>query len=327
MSKNRMAVAALAAGTLLLAGCGSGQIGDTGGGRTDPNNRNLALITGMRGEPFYTSMECAAKAEAKASGYQLNAQAPEKFEQAEQSRMLTGVIGTRPGAVIISPADDKALAAPLRQAKDNGIQIVEVDTALEDRSIAVSSLSSDNYAGGTLAGQTLARLVGDKPGSVLALNTKAGTSTTDERAKGFEEEIARHPNLTLLPTQYTENEPATAAQIVSATLASTPDLVGVFGTNLNTGEGAGTALANGGKSGQVQLVGFDASPKQVEDLRNGQVQALIAQDPATIGREGVKRAIAAIKGQPVERETRTKMIALTRDTMQQQAQYFYKAQC
>ncbi|GGI72775.1 sugar ABC transporter substrate-binding protein [Saccharopolyspora subtropica] len=319
---------ALALGTaLLLAGCGSGQIGDTGGGQTDPNNKNLALITGMRGEPFYVSMECAAQQEAAAQGYQLNAQAPEKFEQAEQSQILGSVVSTRPGAVIIAPTDDKALAAPLQQAKNNGIQVVEVDTALQDRSIAVASLSSDNYAGGKLAAQTLAHLVGGRSGSVLALNTKAGTSTTDERAKGFEEEIAKHPNLRLLPTQYTDNEPATAAQIVSATLAANPDLVGVFGTNLNTGEGAATALANAGRSGQVQLVGFDTSPKQVEDLRNGRVQALIAQNPARIGQEGVRRAIAAIKGQPVERETRTEMIAITRDNMDQQSQYFYKSHC
>ncbi|CAM05403.1 monosaccharide ABC transporter substrate-binding protein (CUT2 family) [Saccharopolyspora erythraea NRRL 2338] len=323
MRRHILAVASV----LLLAGCGSGQIGDTGGGQTDPNNRNLALLTGMRGEPFYVSMECAAKQQAAAAGYNINAQAPEKFEQAEQSQMLTGIIGTRPGAVIIAPTDDKALAAPLQQAKNNGVQVVEVDTALEDRSIAVASLSSDNYAGGKLAAQTLAQLTGGKPGAVLALNTKAGTSTTDERAKGFEEEIAKHPNLRLLPTQYTENEPATAAQIVSATLAANPDLVGVFATNLNTGEGAGTALANAGRSGQVQLVGFDASPKQVEDLRNGRVQALIAQDPAAIGREGVDRAIAAIKGQPVERETRTNMIAITKDNMQAQSQYFYKSEC
>lgn len=317
---------ALGAAALLLAGCGTGQIGESGGS-TDPNNKNLAMITGMRGEPFYVSMECAAKEAAAAQGYQINVQAPEKFEQAEQSQILGGVISSKPGAVIIAPTDDKALAAPLKQAKNNGIKVVEVDTALQDRSIAVSSLSSDNYEGGKLAARTLVKLLDGKTGSVLALNTKAGTSTTDARAKGFEDEIEKHPGLTLLPTQYTKNEPATAAQIVSSTLASAPDLVGVFGTNLNTGEGAGTALANAGKSGEVQLVGFDASPKQVDDLRNGRVQALIAQDPAQIGQKGVDRAIAAIKGEQVERETKTKMISITKDDMEQKKQFFYKSQC
>lgn len=317
---------ALGAAALLLAGCGTGQIGDSGGG-TDPNNKNLAMITGMRGEPFYVSMECAAKEAAAAQGYQINVQAPEKFEQSEQSQILGGIISSKPGAVIIAPTDDQALAAPLRQAKNNGIKVVEVDTALQDRSIAVSSLSSDNYEGGKLAAQTLVKLLDGKPGSVLALNTKAGTSTTDARAKGFEDEIKKHPELKLLPTQYTKNEPATAAQIVSSTLAATPDLVGVFGTNLNTGEGAGTALANAGKSGDVQLVGFDASPKQVDDLRNGRVQALIAQDPAQIGQKGVDRAIAAIKGEQVERETKTEMVSITEDDMEQKKEFFYKSQC
>ncbi|GAA4886520.1 ABC transporter substrate-binding protein [Saccharopolyspora cebuensis] len=321
-------IAALLTGALLLTGCGSGQIGDTGGAATDPGNERLVLITGMRGEPFYVSMECAAEAEAAAQGYELNAQAPERFEQAEQSQILGSAISTRPGAVIIAPTDDQALAAPLRQAKNNGIQVVEVDTALADRSIAVSSLSSDNYAGGRLAARTLAELTAGRPGSVLALNTKAGTSTTDARVAGFEDEIREHhPHLTLLPSQYTDNEPATAAQVVSATLGAHPDLVGVFGSNLNTGEGAATALANAGRSGDVPLVGFDASPKQVEDLRNGRVQALIAQDPARIGREGVRRAIAAIKGEPVERETKTPMIALTRDTMDEQSEFFYRSRC
>ena len=91
--------------------------------------------------------------------------------------------------------------------------------------------------------------------------------------------------------------------------------------------GAGTALANAGKSAKVQLVGFDASPKQVEDLRAGRVQALIAQDPGQIGRQGVDQAIAAIKGEPVQRETKTKMIPITKDDMQQQKQYFYKSEC
>lgn len=319
----RTTIALALATTFVLTACGTGQIGDGGGTRSD----SLALITGMRGEPFYVSIECAAKEQAAKAGVELNAQAPEQFEQAEQARILNSMAGAQPGAIIIAPTDDKALATPLQQAKDNGVEIVEVDTALQDRSIAKASLSSDNYAGGQLAARTLADLVGGKEGSVLALNTKAGTSTTDARAQGFEDEIARHGNLSLLRTQYTKNEPATAAEIVSATLSAHPDLVGVFGTNLNTGEGAATALANADKSGEVALVGFDASPKQVEDLRAGRVQALIAQDPATIGREGVNRAIAALEGKPVDRETKTDMIALTQDNMREKAQYFYKSHC
>jgi ribose transport system substrate-binding protein len=215
----------------------------------------------------------------------------------------------------------------MKQLKDAGIKVVEVDTKLQDTSIAASSISSNNEQGGEKAAETLAKLVGDKPGSVLVLNTKAGTSTTDARAKGFETAIKKYPNLKYLGQQYTDNEPDQAASKVTATLSANPDLIGVFATNLNTGEGAATGLRNAGKTGAVNLVGFDASPKQVQDLNAGVVQALIAQDPGTIGKNGVEQAIAAIEGKTVKRDIETDLVAITKADAQANQKYFYKQSC
>ena len=83
----------------------------------------------------------------------------------------------------------------------------------------------------------------------------------------------------IIGVQYDNDDPAKAASIVSATLSAHPDLKGIFATNLFSAEGAATALRQRGKLGQVKIVGFDAGPKQVRDLRGGVVQALIAQKP------------------------------------------------
>ena len=139
--------------------------------------------------------------------------------------------------------------------------------------------------------------------------------------------MRRHPGITYLGQEYTDNQPAVAAQKVTAKLASDPDLAAVFATNLNTGEGAATGLRNAGKTDQVRLVGFDASPKQIEGMRSGEVTALIAQDPATIGRDGVQQVVAAIEGKPVQREIQTDLVAITRDDMDSKSQYFYKTSC
>jgi ribose transport system substrate-binding protein len=77
----------------------------------------------------------------------------------------------------------------------------------------------------------------------------------------------------------------------------------------------------------VKLVGFDASPNQVEDLRAGEVSALIAQDPAAIGRQGVQQVVAAIEGRPTQREIQTDLVAITQADMAQKEQYFYKTAC
>ncbi|MBW4716510.1 ABC transporter substrate-binding protein [Saccharothrix obliqua] len=315
---------ALLGAALLLTACGGGQIGDTGGGQ---DAKRMVLIPGVAAEPFYISLECGFREAAGAAGYVVDVQAPAKFDSTQQTPIVTGVLANKPGAVLIAPTDDKAMAGPMKQLKDAGIKVVEVDTKLEDTSVAVSSISSDNAQGGQLAARTLARLVGDRPGSVLVLNTKAGTSTTDARAKGFEDEVRKFPNLKYIGQQYTDNEPDQAASKVTATLAANPDLVGVFATNLNTGEGAATGLRNAGRTGEVQLVGFDASPKQVADLRGGVVQALIAQDPATIGRTGVEQAIAALEGRHVQRDVSTDLVALTKDDMAANEKFFYKQRC
>jgi ribose transport system substrate-binding protein len=318
---------AVLATTALLSACG-GQVGDTGGGEAPQvDNKNLVLVTGTQNEPFYISMRCGAQAAAQKAGYQLDVQEPAKFDATLQTEKVNAIATNPPAALIIAPTDENAMRAPIQQVKNKGSKIVEVDTKLADRSVAVSSISSNNTQGGKLAAQTMAELVGDESGSVLILDTIAGTSTTAQRAKGFEEELKKHPNLKSIGIQFTQNEPAQAAQEVTAAVASTPDLIGVFATNLNTGEGAATGLRNTGKIGEVNLVGFDASPAEVDGLRKGEFQALIAQDPAAIGRQGVEQAVAAIEGKPVTREISAELHAITEDNIEESEQYFYKQQC
>ncbi|MEV6773801.1 ABC transporter substrate-binding protein [Nocardia sp. NPDC051030] len=306
----------------LVAGCG-GSVNNSG----DTHPKNLVLIPGVANEPFYISMQCGAQAEAKQLGYTLDTQAPTQFDASLQTPVLTGVIANKPGAILIAPTHAQAMASPIKQAKDAGIKVIEVDTALEDTSIALSSIASDNVKGGQLAAQTLAKLVGEK-GPVLVINTKAGTSTTDQRAQGFEAELkSKYPGMTPLGVQYNNNEAAQAASIVTATLAAHPDLAGIFATNLSSAEGAATGLRNAGKLGQVKVVGFDASPKQVQDLKDGTVQALITQNPGDIGKQGVDQAAAALEGKPVTRKIQTDMIALTQENMSTNEQFFYKSKC
>ncbi|MFD9890629.1 ABC transporter substrate-binding protein [Amycolatopsis sp. NPDC058986] len=328
LRKSLVAAGALASAAALLTACGGGQVGQSGSGDSKPaNNKKLMLVPGVQAEPFYISMQCGAQAEAKKLGYELTTQAPQKFDAAMQTQIVNALGSNPPAGLLIAPTDAQAMLAPIQQVKSRGSKIVEVDTALKDTSVAESSVSSDSVEGGKLAAQTLAKLLGDKKGSVLVLDTIAGTSTTNARAKGFEDELKNHPNLKSAGVQFTQNEPDQAASKVSAALSSTPDLVGIFATNLNTGEGAATGLRNAGKVGAVNLVGFDASPSEVDGLKKGEYQALIAQDPAAIGQQGVQQAVNALEGKPVTRNLTPGLHSITKADMDANAQYFYKQQC
>ena len=67
---------------------------------------------------------------------------------------------------------------------------------------------------------------------------------------------------------------------MGSALQKDPDIVGVFAANLFSAEGTATGVRQAGKSAQVKIVSFDAGPNQVKALKEGTVQALVAQQPA-----------------------------------------------
>ena len=104
--------------------------------------------------------------------------------------------------------------------------------------------------------------------------------------------------------QYDQDSASIAAQVTLAALQKNPGIVGIFATNLFSAEGAATGVRQAGKSGKVKIVGFDAEPDQITALKQGTVQALIAQHPYDIGTNAVDQAYAALTGKPTTREDR-----------------------
>ncbi|GAB3967811.1 ABC transporter substrate-binding protein [Actinoallomurus acanthiterrae] len=321
---NRYVVVASVLALAVTGACGS----DSSSGGTSGGAKKITLIQGIANEPFYISMYCGAKEEAAKEGVQLSVQAPAQWDVAQQTQVVTSVAASRPKAVLIAPVDKDAMAGPVRQLAGNGSKVIFVDTDLSDQSLGLSRISSDNKLGGQLAAQTLAKQIGDK-GKVVVLAPKQGIATTDDRVAGFKEEIAKHPNIKLVSEQYPGDEAGKATEIMNGELSKNPDLAGIFAANLVTGEGAGAALKQAKKTGAVKLVEFDASPKQVEDLKAGTIQALISQEPLDIGRQGIDQAVAALGGKPVTKQIKTQLVAVTKDNVDQPdiAKYLYKQSC
>jgi ribose transport system substrate-binding protein len=225
----------------------------------------------------------------------------------------------------VAPTDTKAMFAPIQQLSQNGSKIVLVDTTLDQPDMAVSQIASDNEGGGKAAAAALAKLIGGK-GKVFVVNVKPGISTTDARGKGFADG-AKELGLTYVGQEYDDDDAAKAAAVTKAALAKNPDLKGIFATNLFSAEGAATGVREAGKLGKVKIVGFDAGPKQVEDLKNGVVQALIAQKPAEIGADGVEQAYNALTGKATEKQIGTGSVAITKDNLDQNQDALYKSTC
>jgi ribose transport system substrate-binding protein len=274
----------------------------------------VAFIQGVIGDNFYISMECGVLAAAEdIGGIDVSVQGGQKWDPALQQPIVTSVMATSPDAILIAPNDISALQRPLEEAAENS-KVVLVDTTVEDPSFAVSQIASDNIGGGAAAFAAIQELV-PEGGQVLVIDNQPGISTSDARVEGFEGAVEADSNFEYVGVQYAKNEPSKAAEIVTSTLQRYPDLKAIFATNIFGAEGAATGIEQAGVAGQVQVIGFDAGPAQVEALEDGTVQALIAQQPYQIGYQGVEQAVAALRGEPTEANIQTGFTIVTKDTL------------
>ena len=290
--------------------------------------KKIVYIQGLTGNPFYTSVACGGADEAKKLEVAFSFQGPPQYDPALQTRVLNAVIAQRPDAIMISVDDPAAMVPTLLQAKQQGIKLVTIDGDTNRNDLAVTNIQSDNVRGGALAAERMGDILGGK-GVVMALMNAPGADVGNERLEGFREAIKKFPGITFLGVQYSNNQTAKAASLVSSTVAAHPDLNGVFAITTNNTEGAVTGVREAGRVGKITVIGFDTSDPIVDDIRKGLVAADVVQYPYGIGQIGLQSAVAALDGKPVERQIRTPFVIATPqniDTPEVQ-HYIYKTHC
>jgi ribose transport system substrate-binding protein len=203
---------------------------------------------------------------------------------------------------------------PLEVAAASGIKVILVDTTTDNPSYAASAIASDNEGGGKAAFDAIKKL-NPNGGKIMVMSTDPGVSTVDARIKGFQDAAAADPSFQYLNVQYSHDDPATAANLMASALQKDPDIVGVFAANLFSAEGVATGVKQAGKAGNVKIVSFDAGPNQVKALKDGTIQALVAQQPGTIGQYGIDEAVSALDGGTVTPKVQTGFTTITKDNV------------
>ena len=268
----------------------------------------IALVPGLTTDGFYITMNRGAQAAADALGVELVFQGAPDFNPVTQVPVLDAVIARAPDAILIAPTDKVQLVEPLRKAHDAGIPVITVDTFIGtgkyqtgagDGDFPLSYIASDNVLGGKIAARALAAAIGGE-GKVFVSNVKPGISTTDQREEGFKAAMAEEfPGITVLETQFNDNDANKAASQLQGVFAREPDLKGVFGANLFSALGAANGVQQSGQSGVIKVVAFDAPVSIVDNIKTGLVDVAIAQHPAEIGYFGVVAAYAHLTGNSI----------------------------
>ena len=276
----------------LLAGCASGEK-ETAQTASTGEGYKVALITMDSIDQHWITLKEGAEKAAKELGVALTFMAPNTKDDALQIEQVNNAVSAGNQAIIVAANGPDAISSALKEAADAGIKIIYVDSPANVP--AEATFSTDNPAAGKTAGQTMLDALSAKgvtSGKIGIVNVNAATASTVAREAGFREAF-EGTDFELLETQYGEGDAAKSQAIAENYI--TQGVVGIFGCNEGSTNGAGNAVKAAGAD--VVCVGFDKSDAILGLIDDGYILATMAQNPDVMGYEGVKAAVAALNGE------------------------------
>jgi ribose transport system substrate-binding protein len=236
----------------------------------------------------------------------------------QQIQVVENFTSRKVSGIVLAPLDSQALVNPVESAVQAGIPVVVMDSGLKSDKY-LSFVATDNFKGGQLAGQFLAKLLNQK-GNVILLRYAVGSASTEEREKGFLDAIGKYPDIKLISSdQY-------AGATVETAYQASQNLLNRFGNEVNgvfcVAEPATIAMTKalrdiGKAGGKVKMVGFDAGSKSVLDMKNGDVQGLAVQNPVLMGYLAVMTLVKDLQGEKVEKRIDTGVVLISPENMDQ----------
>src|SRR6187401_1036849 len=111
----------------------------------------------------------------------------------QQIQVVENFISRRVNGIVLAPTDAKALVSPVNTAARAKVPVVIIDSGWKSDKYA-SFVATDNYKGGVLAGEAMAKLLGNK-GNVILLRYQTGSASTEEREAGFLDALKKFPDI------------------------------------------------------------------------------------------------------------------------------------
>jgi ribose transport system substrate-binding protein len=272
----------------LLAACGKKEEATGGGGE------KVGLIVSTLNNPFFVTLKEGAEAKATELGMELvvlDSQNDPAKELANMEDLLTQGVSV----ILINPTDSDAVVGAIAMANEKEVPVITLDRGANGGDV-VTHIASDNIAGGVMAGEYIAELLGGS-GNVVELEGIAGTSAARDRGQGFNDAIGT-TDIVVVAKQVADFDRTKGLSVMENILQAQPEIDAVFAHNDEMALGALTAVEASGRD--ILIVGFDATDDAVKAVEEGKLAATVAQQPAMIGSLGIEAASDLLKGVTLE---------------------------
>ena len=210
-------------------------------------------------------------------------------KQENQIKAIRSFVAQGVDAILLAPVVETGWDSVLREAKDAEIPVVLLDRTIDgDDSLYLTAVTSDQVYEGKVAGEWLAKAVGDKDCKVMELQGTTGSSPAINRKKGFEEGIAGHDNITIARSQTGDFTRTKGKEVMESFIKAEnggKDICAVYAHNDDMMIGAIQAMKEAGlKPGtDILTASIDAVPDIFKAMADGDANATVELTPNMAG--------------------------------------------
>ncbi|GAB4575678.1 MAG: sugar-binding protein [Anaerolineae bacterium] len=231
----------------------------------------LSIVTQV---PFWVDHRQALEDAGELLGVRTTFTGPVDFDTAGQARQLDEIIARNPAGLIIFPGDSDTLTPGINRAVEAGIPVAMVISDAPNSKRAVH-LGIDGIGAGRIGGEMLAQAIGGA-GKVI-LGTFPSPNVLD-RVEGYRQIFAeKYPDIEVVDVVNDQADPAYAPTAYAAAIQAHPDIVGIGGTDGDSGKGAALAVRDAGRVGDIKIVAMDRNEDMLDFIEDGTIYGSVAQ--------------------------------------------------
>jgi ribose transport system substrate-binding protein len=286
----------------------------------------IAVIPKSIGGEFWETVEEGVREAAEELDVDVRWEGPlAETELAEQIKIIENMVNLGVDGIALAPLNNRTMRESVENVVAAGIPVVIFDSAVDGDSHE-SFVATDNAAGGRIAAEYILERLGDGQKRLFVLRYIQGTASTEQRAQAFVD-TAKATGGEVLADPYCDD-----AQVAGAIKTATNvlegfvkdnvlQLDGMFATNLYSTIGLLEALNDLRKSGvqaDAVVVGFDTSPKLIEEMQNGTIDAMVSQKPHRMGYLAVETTLKHLRGEKIEPRIDTGVELVTRERLEKE---------
>lgn len=257
----------------------------------------VGLSMNTQTNPFFVTVVEGCKKAAQEKGMEIFV-TDAQDDPATQMKDVENLITKQVDVMIIDPCDSDAIVAAVEACNKANIPVFTMDRESKGGEV-VAHIGYDAIKSGKLAGEFLAKALGNK-GNVVELQGIMGTNVAQNRSEGFNSIMSENKDITIVARQTANFDRATAMSVMENILQANEKIDGLYAANDEMLLGALEAIQAAGRQDEMIVIGCDALDETLAGIKEGKIDATIAEPPFFLGKAMVNTAYDYLNGKKVE---------------------------